>query len=70
MLHSPTKRHANSSRKGRKSVKKQKDNDHEMCENKDDQSDIIIENEDNIVEDSDVTTMETIMDTTINIVLE
>ena len=32
--------------------------------------DIIIENEDNIVEDSDVTTMETIMDTTINIVLE
>ena len=45
MLHSPTKRHANSSRKGRKSVKKQKDNDHEMCENKDDESDIIIENE-------------------------
>ena len=32
--------------------------------------DIIIENEDNIVEDSDVTTMEAIMDTTINIVLE
>ena len=31
---------------------------------------VIIENEDNVVEDSDVTTMETIMDTTINIVLE
>ena len=29
--------------------------------------DVIIENEDNVVEDSDVTTMETIMDTTITL---
>ena len=32
--------------------------------------DIIIEDENNVIEDSEVTTMETIMDTTINIVVE
>ena len=32
--------------------------------------DIIIEDENNVIEDSEVTTIETIMDTTINIVVE